>query len=303
MRVEVSRVAFVHESVLPEAVMTYWPTVEDGVYVDATVGGGGHSALLLERFPQARLVAIDQDPVALEAARKRLEAFGERVQFVEGNFRQLESLLDSAGVFSVNGVLFDLGVSSPQLDVAERGFSYQADAPLDMRMNPNSPVTAFRLLNMRPEAEIAEVLHKWGEERWARRIAHFVVEARRREPIRTTGQLVEVVKAAIPARARREGGHPARRTFQALRIWVNDELGALSEGLLSAFKVLAPQGRICAISFHSLEDRIVKQTFLGWQSAGQGQVLTKKPVVPTEAEVAQNPRARSAKLRAFQKSG
>ncbi|MCL6563488.1 MAG: 16S rRNA (cytosine(1402)-N(4))-methyltransferase RsmH [Firmicutes bacterium] len=303
MRVEVSRVAFVHESVLPEAVMTYWPTVEDGIYVDATVGGGGHSALLLERFPQARLVAIDQDPVALEAARKRLGVFGERVKFVEGNFRHLESLLDFVGVLSVHGVLFDLGVSSPQLDVAERGFSYQADAPLDMRMNPNSPVTAFRLLNMRPEAEIAEVLHKWGEERWARRIAHFVVEARRREPIRTTGQLVEVVKAAIPARARREGGHPARRTFQALRIWVNDELGALSEGLLSAFKVLAPGGRICAISFHSLEDRIVKQTFLGWQSAGQGQVLTKKPVVPTEAEVAENPRARSAKLRAFQKSG
>lgn len=303
MRVEVSRVAFVHESVLPEAVMTYWPTVEDGIYVDATVGGGGHSALLLERLPQARLVAIDQDPVALEAARKRLEVFGERVQFVEGNFRYLESLLHDVGVFAVHGVLFDLGVSSPQLDVAERGFSYQADAPLDMRMNPNSPVTAFRLLNMRPEAEIAEALHKWGEERWARRIAHFVVEARRREPIRTTGQLVEVVKAAIPARARREGGHPARRTFQALRIWVNDELGALSEGLLSAFKVLAPQGRICAISFHSLEDRIVKQSFLGWQSAGQGQVLTKKPVVPTEAEVAGNPRARSAKLRAFQKSG
>lgn len=300
MKAEVSRVAYTHESVLPEAAVAYWGWAEDGVYVDATVGGGGHSLRLLQRFPSARLYAIDQDPAALAAARERLAAFSDRICWVEGNFRELDRWLGSE---KVHGVLFDLGVSSAQLDRPERGFSYQWDAPLDMRMNPNSPVTAFRLVNMRSKEEIAEALRTWGEERWAGRIAEFVVKARAREPIRTTGQLVEVIKAAIPARARREGGHPARRTFQALRIWVNDELGALREGLSGALAHLLPGGRIVAIAFHSLEDRIVKQTFLAWQQEGQGSVLTRRPVLPGPEEVAQNPRARSAKLRAFQKSG
>lgn len=292
---------FSHVSVMPQEVLNYWVTSPDGVYVDNTAGGGGHSRLLLESHPKARLVAIDQDPVALAEVRQDLEEYEDRVTLISGNFRNLRSLLDERGIGPVDGVLFDLGVSSPQLDVAERGFSYQVDAPLDMRMDPDNPVTAFRLINVRPVEEIAHVIKEWGEERWASRIAEFIVEARKREPIRTTGQLVELIKAAIPASARRTGGHPARRTFQALRIWVNDELGALRDGLVAAFGVLRSQGNIVVISFHSLEDRIVKVQFREWQTDNVGRVLTRRPVVPQDDEVQANARARSAKLRVFQK--
>jgi 16S rRNA (cytosine1402-N4)-methyltransferase len=202
----------------------------------------------------------------------------------------------------VDGILFDLGVSSVQLDRPDRGFSYQADAPLDMRMNPDSERSAFRLVNWADANELARILKEYGEERWARRIAEFIVEARVREPIRTTGQLVDIVKAAIPAAYRRTGGHPARRTFQAIRIWVNQELEALDEGLDAAGRLLAPRGRLVVISFHSLEDRLVKQRFRRWQDEGRGAILTKKPVTADEAEQEANPRSRSAKLRAFERA-
>ncbi|MDA8194817.1 MAG: 16S rRNA (cytosine(1402)-N(4))-methyltransferase RsmH [Thermaerobacter sp.] len=290
-----------HTSVMPEETLRCWVSNPNGLYVDGTAGGGGHDYLLLERHPQVRLVAIDQDPAALRAAGERLNPFRERVTLIHGNFRRMRELLSGAGVVAVDGILLDLGVSSPQLDVAHRGFSYQQDAPLDMRMDPANEVTAFRLVNTKPAEEITTALRDWGEERWASRIAAFMVDARRNEPIRTTGQLVDIIKAAIPAAARRGGGHPARRTFQALRIWVNDELGALADGLDSGVGMLTAGGRFAVISFHSLEDRLVKRRFRDWNADGRGLVLTRRPLVPGQAELNDNPRSRSAKLRAFQR--
>ncbi|SMC01584.1 16S rRNA (cytosine1402-N4)-methyltransferase [Sulfobacillus thermosulfidooxidans DSM 9293] len=292
---------FSHVSVLSKEALEYWAHDDKGIYIDATVGAGGHSFQLLSRFPMVRLIAVDQDPVALEAAKERLTPFLDRVRWVHANFRDLPSVIESEFHGRIAGMLFDLGVSSPQFDVPERGFTYQYDTALDMRMDPSNPVTAFRLVNMRSKEEIAQALRDWGEERWAQRIADFIVKAREKEPIRTTGQLVELIKAAIPASARRTGGHPARRTFQALRIWVNDELGALSEGLEGAQRLLAPHGRIVVISFHSLEDRIVKHAFRRWAQEQKGQVLTKHPLTPTDDEIQDNPRSRSAKLRAFER--
>lgn len=293
--------SFAHVSVLAEQTLNYWVHDVQGLYVDATTGAGGHSFRLLEAYPEAHLIALDQDPAALAAARETLAPYADRVSFVHGNFRDLSTVLDPAVRGAVAGILFDLGVSSPQLDNPERGFSYQHDAVLDMRMDPDSPVTAFRLVNMKSKDEIARALQDWGEERWAQRIAEFIVKARQKEPIRTTGQLVELIKAAIPASARRTGGHPARRTFQALRIWVNDELGALEEGLEAAVHTVAPGGRIVVISFHSLEDRIAKHTFRQWGQEHLGKVLTRRPVGPDEEETDTNLRARSAKLRAFER--
>lgn len=290
---------FTHMSVMPKEVLEFWLTNPAGLYVDATAGGGGHSRLLLEAAPEARLVAIDQDPAALDQVRQSLQAFRDRVVFRHGNFRDLPALLHD--MTPVTGILLDLGVSSPQLDTPERGFSYQHDAPLDMRMDPDNPVTAFRLVNFKPAEDITRALAEWGEERWASRISQFIVEARQKQPIRTTGQLVELIKAAIPASARRTGGHPARRTFQALRIWVNDELGALEDGLSAAWSVLAEGGRIVVIAFHSLEDRIVKVRFREWQQQTMGHVLTRRPLTPDPGEVELNSRARSAKLRVFEK--
>lgn len=293
--------AFSHVSVLPREALDAWVGNPRGLYIDGTVGGGGHSRLLLESYPEATIIAIDQDPYALENARQALGDFAPRIQFFHGNFRGIQGIMDKAGVTEIDGILLDLGVSSPQLDMSERGFGYQSDAPLDMRMDPSNTITAFRLLNFSTQEEIAEAIRKWSEERWASRIAQFIVRARQEEPIRTTGQLVELIKAAIPASARRTGGHPARRTFQALRIWVNDELGALQDGLQSGVAVLGSQGRFVVIAFHSLEDRIVKHTFRAWKDEGLGAVLTKKPVSPTGDEVEENLRSRSAKLRAFEK--
>jgi 16S rRNA (cytosine1402-N4)-methyltransferase len=294
--------SFTHVSVLAEEALAYWVEDAQGLYVDATTGAGGHSFELLSRYPLAHLIALDQDPIALQEAQRRLLDYEGRVTFLHGNFRNLVEVLGSDHRGRVAGVLFDLGVSSPQLDNPERGFSYQNDAPLDMRMDPDNPVTAFRLVNMKSELEIAQALKEWGEERWAKRIAQFIVKARAREPIRTTGQLVELIKAAIPASARRSGGHPARRTFQALRIWVNDELEALDGGLRSAIELLAPHGRVVAISFHSLEDRVVKHTFRKWGEDQLGTVLTRHPISPQELEAEGNMRARSAKLRAFRRN-
>ncbi len=296
-------VQFEHESVMPGEVADLLVTNRQGLYVDATLGAGGHTMRLLETFPDIRMVGIDQDDEALAFARDRLESYSGRVTLIKGNFRYLGALLTSHGVTAVDGVLYDLGVSSPQLDHAERGFSYQhEEAPLDMRMDPDNPITAFRLVNQKPEKEIAQAIREWGEERWASRIAAFIVRARAVEPIRTSGQLVEVIRAAIPASARRSGGHPARRTFQALRIWVNDELGALNDGLDEGWTVLAPGGRLAAISFHSLEDRIVKHRFRDWHNLGTARLITKHPLTADVAELDGNPRARSAKLRVVEKA-
>ncbi|NMP21606.1 16S rRNA (cytosine(1402)-N(4))-methyltransferase RsmH [Sulfobacillus harzensis] len=293
---------FEHESVMPREVLELLVTNRQGIYVDATLGGAGHTVRLLESYPDIRIIGIDQDDQALDYARSKIEPFQDRAQAVKGNFRYLTELLASMGLEQVDGVLFDLGVSSPQLDRAERGFSYQhEDAPLDMRMDSDNPVTAFRLVNTKSEQEIAQAIRTWGEERWASRIAAFIVNARKTEPIRTTGQLVDVIRAAIPAAARRQGGHPARRTFQALRIWVNDEMGALQDGVQEAWRVLAPGGRIAVISFHSLEDRIVKHQFRDWHNQHLARLITKHPLTADAAELDGNPRARSAKLRVVEK--
>jgi 16S rRNA (cytosine1402-N4)-methyltransferase len=292
---------FAHATVLREPALELLLGNQGQRYVDATLGGGGHAEAILATRADVRVVGVDQDPVALDAAGHRLQSYGPRVEAVRGNFRHLDQLVPP-DFCPVDGVVFDLGVSSPQLDMPERGFSYQHEAPLDMRMDPDSDRSAFRLINWADERELTRVIREYGEERWASRIAGFVVEARKREPIRTTAQLVDVIKAAIPASARRTGGHPARRTFQALRIWVNDELEALDEGLEAARRITGPGGRVVVISFHSLEDRVVKRRFRSWAEAGQGAVLTRRPLAPDEQEVRDNPRSRSAKLRAFEVS-
>ncbi|HEY8416932.1 MAG TPA: 16S rRNA (cytosine(1402)-N(4))-methyltransferase RsmH [Limnochordales bacterium] len=306
-----------HVPVMVQEVVELLQLAPGHLVVDCTVGGGGHARALLARIlPGGRLIGIDQDPRTLETARNNLASFGDAVTLVHGNFRDLAAILARLGVSRVNGVLFDLGVSSFQLDEAERGFTYRADAPLDMRMDPQQPLTAAELVNTRPAQELARIIREYGEERWASRIAAAIVQARARRPFTSTLQLAEVVKEAIPAAARRRGPHPARRTFQALRIAVNDELGALRTGLLAAVDALGPGGRVAVISFHSLEDRIVKQTFTELASGcrcppelpacrcGRQAVvrlLTRKPLVPSAEEVAANPRARSARLRAAER--
>lgn len=294
---------YYHTPVLLEEVIELLRCGPGGIFIDATVGEGGHAAAILERTgPAGLLVGIDQDPEAIRAAAEKLAPFGTRVKLYEASFRRLGELVtEFAG--KVDGVLFDLGVSSRQLDQVERGFTYQEDAPLDMRMSPALRLTAADLVNNLPERELANIIYRYGEERWGSRIARFIVEARRRRPISSTAELVEIIKAAIPAGARRTGPHPAKRTFQALRIAVNDELGALKEGLGQAVAVLRPGGRLAVISFHSLEDRLVKETFreLGEKGSGQLRTVTKKPVLPRVEEIAANPRARSAKLRVVEK--
>lgn len=310
---------FVHQSVLLEEAVGALAVRPDGVYVDCTVGGGGHSLRIAEQLgPKGLLIALDQDDAALEAAARRLAPYRDRVRLVKRNFRHLAAVLAEQGIRRVHGILFDLGVSSPQVDEAERGFSYRFDAPLDMRMDPELSITAADLVNTWTEAELADLLWRYGEERFAKAIAREIVRTRTKTPIETTGELVEVVKRAIPAPARRTGPHPARRTFQALRIAVNDELGALREGLEAAVAHLAVGGRVAVISFHSLEDRICKQAFQEWSrgcvcppglpvcACGRKplvRVLTKKPIVPSQEEVRRNPRARSAKLRIAERVG
>jgi len=310
-------VAFHHVPVLLQETMDVLAVRPGGVYIDCTVGGGGHAAEILRlSSPDGRLIGFDQDEAALGAAGERLAPFGERVQLVRTNFAEIAAVVARLGLGSVDGVLMDIGVSSYQFDEGERGFSYHHDAPLDMRMDRTKPLTAAVVVNEWPEDELARVIREYGEERWARRIAQFIVRARKTGPIETTGQLVEIVKAAIPAAARREGGHPARRTFQAIRIAVNDELGALERGLQGALQVLKPGGRLAVITFHSLEDRIVKRTFARWANpctcppdapvcvCGKrplAEPVTRRPIRPSAAELAANPRSRSATLRAIVK--
>ena len=292
------------------------------IIVDCTLGGAGHAKRLLHLVvPGGLLVGIDQDDAALSAAditlRLGQQIPPESIKLLKGNFGDLDDLLVGAGVPFVDGFLFDLGVSSPQFDFPERGFSYREDAPLDMRMDPgHQTLTAAEVIATYTTADLARIIRDFGEEKWATRIASFVAERREREPIETTMQLVEVIKAAIPAAARREGGHPAKRTFQALRIEVNRELEVLQSGLEAAVRWLAPKGRIAVISYHSLEDRIVKQTFaelsqgctcppgLPVCTCGHSpvlRILTRRAIVPTAEEIERNSRARSAKLRVAEK--
>ncbi|RJQ29638.1 MAG: 16S rRNA (cytosine(1402)-N(4))-methyltransferase RsmH [Peptococcaceae bacterium] len=289
----------------------------DGIYVDCTLGGGGHSLAIVQKLgPDGRLVALDRDPAAVAAARERLAAYGRRVTLVRENFSRLADVMRQLGIEAMDGVLFDLGVSSYQLAEPARGFSYQHDAPLDMRMDPGQAVTAWKLINELPVAELARIIREYGEERWADRIAGFIGNERERRLLETTGDLVAVIKKAVPAGARRTGPHPARRTFQALRIAVNRELEILPRALRGAVELLRPQGRICVLTYHSLEDRIVKEEFRRLASPctcpkdfpvcacgrkRELKIITNRPLMPSTAEVAANTRSRSAKLRAGEK--
>lgn len=307
---------FEHTSVLLAETIDALITDPAGIYVDCTLGGGGHSAAVAARLASAGwLVGLDQDPAAIRAAQTRLVNAPCRVSVVHSNFNRLPAVLDSLDIPQVDGILFDLGVSSHQLDVAERGFSYMNDGPLDMRMNPADALTAYDVVNTYSEQRLAAIIAEYGEERWAKRIASFLVAARNIHPLGSTLQLVETIKKAIPAAARREGPHPAKRTFQAIRIEVNAELGILRSSIENAVQRLKPGGRICIITFHSLEDRIAKQTL---QELAKGckcprdlpvcvcnnvpsVKLLGKPVAPSPVELADNPRARSAKLRVAEK--
>ncbi len=305
---------FFHQPVMADEVVQLMNPEDGNCFVDATIGGGGHAEQLLARMQSgARLIGLDQDVRALQAARERLQMYHDRVTFVHTNFARLDRVLDDLGIKAVDGFLFDLGVSSPQLDVAERGFSYREDAPLDMRMDETKGPTAADLVNRSSEEQLRRWIWEYGEERFAPRIAREIVRRRSVSPLKTTSDLVEAIKAAIPAPARRNGPHPARRTFQALRIAVNRELDVLAEALEKAADRLAPGGRLLVISFHSLEDRIVKRFFqkesepcvcpkeipvCRCNRVPRLRILTRRPKTASDEELAKNPRARSAKLRA-----
>ena len=311
------QITFSHRPVLPDECMEALKIRPDGIYIDGTAGGAGHSSLIASHLgANGRLIALDQDETAVAVATERLSVFGERARVVRSNFCELGSVCDMLGITAIDGLLLDLGVSSYQLDTAERGFSYQADAPLDMRMDIRNPLTARTVVNEYSEDEIRRILFEYGEERFSSRIASNIIRERERAPIETTGELVEIIKRSIPAAARDGGHHPAKRSFQALRIEVNAELDVIAPAIRSAVRLLSKGGRIAIITFHSLEDRIVKQTF---SELAQGctcprdfpvcvcgkrpevKVISKKPILPSKEELEINPRARSAKLRVAEK--
>lgn len=308
---------FAHYSVMAAEVLQYLAPRSGGVYLDGTLGGGGHSELILEASgPDGLVYGIDRDPAALAAAGRRLERFGNRFRPLRGAFGDLAALLSGHGVTAIDGLVLDLGVSSPQLDHAERGFSFRADGPLDMRMDPTYGETAADLVNRLSERELEQAIKEYGEERWARKIAQRIVVARQDRPFETTRQLAELVERTIPRRFQEDRIHPATRTFQGLRILVNNELEQLEQGLQAAIDLIRPGGRLVVISFHSLEDRIVKQRLRDAASGcrcprqlpqcvcGQRpllRVLTSRPVMAGGAELAENPRSRSAKLRAAER--
>lgn len=284
-----------HVSVLADEVVAYMQPVSGGIYVDGTLGLGGHAQKILEASaPAGRIVGIEWDEQALELARKRLTGFGDRLRTIRSSYAELSSVLQSEGIGKVNGLLLDLGVSSLQLDMAERGFSFQNDAPLDMRMDRRQPVTAAQLVGRLSAEELADIFYNYGEEIQSRRIAARLVEERKKAPIDTTAKLAALVGAAIPRKYHPRTKHVATRVFQALRIAVNREFDNLVKVLSDAPSFLASGARVCVITFHSIEDRVVKQIFSG---NDQYRVVTGKPVEPSEEEVAGNPRARSAKLR------
>jgi 16S rRNA (cytosine1402-N4)-methyltransferase len=294
-----------HTPVLSKEAIEFLDPKPGDVIVDATVGGGGHSELVLRAIgPKGRLIGIDKDEDRLASTGSRLARYKKQLALVKADYKNIRLTLQKLNIDRAQGVLFDLGVSSPQLDETGRGFSYRLDAPLDMRMDLQQEVTARTVVNSYSKQDLTRIIRQYGEERWASRIAEFILKQRQRKPIETTFDLVEVIKAAIPASARRKGPHPARRTFQAIRIEVNDELTSLKTGLIEAIDILSSKGRIVAISYHSLEDRIVKRTFKEQALPELGarlMILTKKPVRPSEEEVLENPRSESAKLRAAEK--
>ena len=308
---------FNHTTVLLEEAVEGLNIKEDGIYVDCTLGGAGHSTEIVQRLSeQGRLICFDQDMTAIEVAKERLATHLDKVTFVHSNFRNLKSELENIGITEVDGILYDLGVSSPQLDTPERGFSFHHDAPLDMRMNQQAPLTAYTVVNEWAYEDLVRIFYRYGEEKFSKSIARKIEAAREESPIETTLQLAEIVKTGIPAAARRTGGHPARRVFQAIRIAVNDELGAAEQSLTDVLTLLKPKGRISVITFHSLEDRLCKEIFKEASSLPdlprnlpvipEGmeptlKVITRKPVIPSDEEIAHNKRARSAKLRVAEK--
>ena len=306
---------FAHRSVLLNECIDALAIKPDGIYLDGTLGGAGHSLQICRNLTTGRLIGVDRDLVALEAAKKRLYRHAKKVTLVHDNFENVGAILTALGLDRIDGMLFDLGVSSPQLDDAERGFSYQQDAPLDMRMNPDRPFSAYDVVNGYDEDELDRVIFTYGEERWARRIAQFIVKEREAKPIETTGELVDIIKKAVPKGARKDGPHPAKRTFQAIRIEVNGELEVLQRAIDDVAARLAVGGRLCIITFHSLEDRIVKEAFRKQENpcicppqfpvcvCGKkplGRVITRKPILPSKEELEENPRSRSAKLRVLE---
>ncbi|MCR5773927.1 MAG: 16S rRNA (cytosine(1402)-N(4))-methyltransferase RsmH [Lachnospiraceae bacterium] len=308
---------FEHVSVLPEETIESLNIDPDGIYVDGTAGGGGHSAMIAERLSEkGRLIAIDQDGEAVEAASKRLGKYGGRATVIRENYRNIKNILDDLGIREVNGIILDIGVSSHQLDDAGRGFSYMKDGPLDMRMDRSSSVTAADIVNDYAEEELIRIIREYGEERYATAIVRKIASVRAEERIETTARLAGIISDAVPAKAKRTGGNPSMRTFQALRIEVNHELDALQDSLDTMIDLLASHGRLSVISFHSLEDRIVKENFRRNENPcicppsfpvcvcgrkSKGRCVKKKAITASEEELKSNPRSHSAKLRTFEK--
>lgn len=313
---EIQKIDFSHRSVLLDECIEGLAIKPDGVYVDGTAGGGGHSYEIASRLTSGRLIAIDQDEAAIAAAGARLSPLGERAQVVRNNFCEIAAVCRELGIDGIDGLLLDLGVSSYQLDTPERGFSYSADAPLDMRMDKRKSLDAYEVVNGYSEARLKKILYEYGEERYAPAIAAAIVRERAKHPIETTAELSDLIKRSMPPAAREGGHHPAKRSFQAIRIEVNGELDVIEPAIRDAVSLLKPGGRVAIITFHSLEDRIVKQTFA---DLGRGcvcpkefpicvcgrkpilKLVNKKPILPSAAELAENPRSRSAKLRVAEK--
>ena len=310
--------AFNHTSVLLKETVDGLNVRPDGTYVDATLGGGGHAYEVCSRLSdKGRFIGIDQDADAIEAAGKRLEGFGEKVTIIRSNYRDMKPQLHKIGIDKVDGIVIDLGVSSYQLDTAERGFSYRVDAPLDMRMDQRQRMTARDIVNDYSESELYRVIRDYGEDRFAKNIAKHIVAEREKEPIETTGQLNEIIRHSIPMKIQKTSGHPSKRTFQAIRIELNHELDVLKCSLDDMIDMLNPGGRICIITFHSLEDRIVKSAFRKNENPctcpshfpvcvcgkkSKGKVITRKPILPTTEEMESNSRSKSAKLRIFERA-
>jgi len=309
-------IQFKHKSVLLEEVIEELDLKPDGIYVDGTLGGAGHSSEMLRRAEIKKLIGIDQDPDAIKAASKKLEPYGERAVIVKSNYENIGEIIRSQNIDKVDGILLDLGVSSYQLDTPDRGFSYMSDAPLDMRMDTESVKTASDIVNDYSEQELFKIIRDYGEDRFAKNIAKHIVAARSKKKIETTFELNEIIRASIPAKVRETGGHPSKRTFQAIRIELNRELEVLENSIGEMIDLLNDKGRLCIITFHSLEDRIVKAAFntaerpcvcppgfpvcvCGRKSKGKH--LTKKAILPTEEEMEENPRSKSAKLRVFER--
>ena len=307
---------FVHKSVLLDEVIEGLDIKENGTYVDGTLGGAGHAGHVCERLgTDGRFIGIDQDEDAIKVSTERLKKYGDKVTIVRSNYSDMPDVVHELGISGVDGITLDLGVSSFQLDTAERGFSYRMDAPLDMRMDTRQPLSAETVVNEYTESELFHIIKNYGEDKFAKNIAKHIVIERAKEPIKTTGRLAEIISQAIPMKVRKQGGHPAKRTFQAIRIEVNQELSVLQNTLEEMIDLLNPGGRLCIITFHSLEDRIVKQAFKKAQdpctcppnfpvcvcgNRSKGHMVGRKPILPSEEEMERNPRAKSAKLRVFE---